>query len=465
MKIKNLIYTLSSVVLAVFCATSCNEDSTIGSSLSRGEVTIEVDSIFSVTGKSSLSPELDSKTITQLIGRLSVPEYGDLHCTFVSQLMPAAAMDIPDSITSEMVDSIRLRFRLSNGAFTGDSLAPQKLQVFRLNKQLPSDITNSFDPAGYYDATSILGEKSYTASALGMLDTVYKTQSRSIWVNMPKKFALDVFDAYRNNPDIFSWPDKFIEYFPGLYVEQSFGRGLVVNITNTEMITYYHHRGKTTVVEDGVAVSKDTTIVDSATLFSVSPEIISSNNIRMRIADSLKQRIDNSEPILISPCGYNVEINFPAQEILNRYWSSGFNLAVINNLTLSIPVDEIKNDYGITPPPYLLLVKTKDLENFFANNEIPDDKESFWATYDSTTRRYTFTSMRDYIVELMRNGSEVAPEDTQFTIVPVSISTETTTSQSAVVSDCSPYIAHPAMCKLKLDEAKVKFTFSKQVIN
>lgn len=463
MKLKKIILGICAIAI-MMVTTSCEEDSSIGSSLKQNEVTIVEDSSFTIAGKSALSPQLDSKTITQMLGKLHVPEYGDLQCTFVTQLMPAQALSIPDSITAEDVDSIRLRFRLSNGAFTGDSLSPQRLRIYRLTKQLPADIDNNFDVTGYYDTSFPLGEKSYTASALGMLDTIFKSPSRSIWVRLPKAFALETFNAYRNHPEIFTDPNRFLEYFPGLYVEQSFGKGLIVNITNTELVTYYHHIQKVSIVENGVGVTKDSVMMDSTTLFSVSPEIISSNNIKVRFADSLRQRIDAGEPILLSPCGYNVEIDFPTKQILESLINSDYNMAVINNLVFSIPVAEIKNNYGIKPPTYLLMVKTKDLKTFFAENKVPDDVTSFWASYDSDKGIYTFTSMRQYIVDLRQSGKEITPEDYQFTIVPVSISTEETLNQSIVVSDCSPYIAHPSMCSLKLDEAKVKFTYSKQVI-
>lgn len=471
MKIKSLIYLLPFLATAF---VSCDGDSVPGDSLVRGEVSIEVDSTFTVTGRSVYCPQIDSKSMTQLIGNLSIPEYGDLECSFVTQFMPAGAMNIPDSITVEHVDSMRLRMRFASTAFTGDSLAPQQLKVYPLVKQLPSDITNDFDPTGYYDVSNPLGVKGYTASHLGMADKVYKGQyygetydptwERAIWVNMPKKMAVDVFNEYRNNPAIFQTPTSFAKYFPGVFVKPTFGRGLVIDITDTEMITYYHYTKKVSVVENSVSVTKDSVMVDSVTLFGVSPEIISSNNIRYKVSQNIKNRIASGETLIVAPAGYNVEIDFPAQEILSRYWSSNFNLAVINNLLFSIPVETVKNSHEVVPPPYLLMVKTSELTTFFAEGKIPDDKTSFWASYDSSTMTYNFTSMRDYIVELMKGGAIVDEKDCKFTLVPVWITTESsgTYEVTTVVTKCAPFISRPVMGRLKVDEAKVKFTFSKQ---
>ena len=113
---------------------------------------------------------VDTRSTTNLLGRISVPEYGDLHCSFVSQLLSTARLDIPDSIPISQIDSMKLVLYVPRGELTGDSLAPQQLKAYRLTKTLPSDINNHFDPTGYYDPTSTLGSRSFTISALGMRD-------------------------------------------------------------------------------------------------------------------------------------------------------------------------------------------------------------------------------------------------------------------------------------------------------
>ena len=143
MKIKRLLYAISLACLSLF---SCEDGSYLpGDSLLRGDVSIEIDSTFVVTGRSIEYTTINSKSMTQLLGHLSVPEYGDLDCSFVSQLMAAGSLGIPDSIPTENVDSMRVRFRFANTAFTGDSLAPQQLKIYQLTKQLPSDIDNNFE--------------------------------------------------------------------------------------------------------------------------------------------------------------------------------------------------------------------------------------------------------------------------------------------------------------------------------
>lgn len=154
-------------VLALTCIalsfTACRDEvSEIGGSLSKGDISIIVDSLVTdVKGESRWVEDFDSRTTTKLLGNLTVPEFGNLKCNFVSQMMSATKMNIPDSITFQDVDSMRLILSIPRGAMTGDSLAPQQLRVFRLNRQLPADINSRFDPTGYYDPSpdSIYGEK------------------------------------------------------------------------------------------------------------------------------------------------------------------------------------------------------------------------------------------------------------------------------------------------------------------
>ena len=446
---------------------SCNDDvSGIGGSLAEGEIGITVDSAFTVSGSPVYVPEFDARSGTLLLGNLKCPEYGTLESSFVARLMPASSLDVPDTITEQQVDSMKLKLHYRKGAFTGDSITPMQLKVFRLTRQLPSDIKSSFDPKGYYDSSAPLGVKSYAATALGMKDSLLNRDNYGhIQVRLPLALAREIFKAYRTNPEVFQWPSEFAKYFPGIYVQNSFGSGNVVNITVAEIATYYRTHKMVTEVVDGVGVNKYVVARDSVTLLSTAPEVLSSNVLRYNPSPAVKSLAENGEALITAPGGYMTRISFPAQAILDRYWKSDFNLAVINNLVFTVPAEEISNSYGITPPPYLLMVKTKDLDSFFAENRTPDSKSSFWATYDTATKQYTFTSMREYIVGLMKKGASVEPEDADFTILAVNIvNSELVNNQGTIVTKCVPFLLRPAMCRLNLDEAKVKFTFSSQYI-
>lgn len=470
MKLK--LFTAAAALISLLSFQSCSDDdSLIGSSLAKNEVTIIVDSVATkLKAESKTYDYIDSRSTTKLLGKINVPEYGSLKASFVSRLLPATSMDVPDSITVADVDSMKLFFRIPRGSFTGDSLAPQKLAVYRLTRQLPSDINNTFDPTGYYDTTPI-GEKSFCTSALSETDSAYlNAQFIYVPVTLPKEMAIESFKAYREKPEIFAWPSDFAKVFPGIYVEQTFGSGCLSNISNFITFTYYHHYEVRQAYEDGELVNNNVLVKDSVALFTSAPEVLSSNNIEYRISDNVKQLVAQGKHVITTPGGYYTNFIFPAKELLERYNSTDRNMAIISDLTFQIPADAVKNDYGIGVAPNLLMIKESEIESFFAENKVPDKKTSFWAAYNSSNGRYDFSSMREYLMDLIEKGEAPSEEEMRFTLIPVTLLKESMTNQwtgtvSTYVLKCMPYIDKPTMTILDTDNAIVSFTYSEQVIN
>lgn len=480
-------------------ATSCEDNaSPIGNELVSGEVQIALDSLiwngtnqYIYRGNDSVLIEcpklqftteyekaVDSRSTTNLLGRLSVPEYGDLHCSFVSRLMCTTTLPIPDSIPLSQIDSMKLVLSVPRGELTGDSLAPQQLRAYRLTKSLPTDINNTFDPTGYYDPEQPIGSKSYTLSALGMSDSIYtKLSYINVDIPMTKEMAMNTVAAYRENPSTFQWPQSFEQYFHGIYVEPSFGRGCVANIAAVNFLIYYSYKEtETTTDSDGISTSNLVTRVGTVGVFESSPIVLSSNNITYNPSTYLQNLVASGIPIVTAPGGYRVKCRFPGRELLEIYHRTTSKLSVVSGLTFTLPVEEISNDYGITPPPYMLMVKTSKLAEFLASNSLPDNKDSFYGSYNSAKKQYAFSSMRQYMLDLIEKGENITDEDLEFTFIPANLTLESNSSNnnsyyyysssntatSYTVTKCTPYITSPAMCRLKLDEAQTVFTYSIQ---
>lgn len=449
----------SVLLLSVF--TACEESSTIGSSIIQEEVEIVVDSSFTVSGKSVINNKVQSRTVTQLLGRLEAKEYGNLYSDVVTQFMPAGAIDTA-GITADNIDSIKMVMYIPVGGFVGDSITPMGFNEYRLNKQLPSPIYSDFNPTDYYSEDDLLASKIYTVNALGETDSVAELSYRNIYIDMPLELGKDLYNQYINDPASYLIPMDFAKYFPGIYIKNTFGSGRVARISGTEIKLYYH---RTEPIED---TDRDTTYNEIGTYFAVTPEIITNNNIQLALSDELKTMAENGDNIIVAPAGMDVEIKFPTNDVLNFYRENGGDLTVINSLSFEIPAEEIANDYNISIPPYLMLILSSEKDKFFANSKITDDKTSFYAAYDEVNKKYSFTGLRQYLID-MRAKEELTDEDVTFTLTPVSITTESYSSyyssSSAYINEIVPYVQAPAMVKLNLDEAKIKLTFSKQTIN
>lgn len=468
---RHLVPALMCVVLLGSCD---DKTSQIGPGLTTDDTSITLDSLtFNLSAKSVAYDRFDARTGNLMLGRMDVKEYGSLDCSFVTRLMCSTKLNVPDSLLlPERVDSCKLRLAIARGDITGDSLTPQKIAAYRLTKPLPSGITNEFNPEGYFDPSSPLGTRSYTTSLISDSDSAFLNIGKNysaFYVDIPvkKELGQEIFSQYKEHPEIFEWPQTFAEYFPGIYVNQVFGKGCVANIQDILFAVYYHYLADKTTITDGDTIKTQVHTPAIVYPLSSSPEVLSSNNITYKVSDHIKSLVETGNNVITTPGGYLVNLRFPAQDLMDRYNSGDHNLSMVNDLMLTIPAEVIENDYGIGVTPNLLLIKSSEMEDFFNNNRLPDNKTSFTATYNSTDKKYTFSSMRQYILDIIEKGT-VTDEDIDFTIVPVEITSETETdyygNSSTYVTKCTPYTSKPTMTRMHTEEALIVFSFSSQYI-
>lgn len=454
--------------------SSCgDENSMIGSSIVDTDLEIVVDSSFQkmVTAKSIPNDSVVGRTITQLIGRISIPGYGKLETDFLTQFMSASTFD---TVGVDRLDSLVLYLSYNTESFTGDSLAPMQLSVYPLEKQLKSPVYSSIDPAEYYSAQSApIALKSYNASFLGLPDSLVELGYKTIRVKLPDAMAEQLFEKYKTDPLVFSSPSRFTQYFPGFYVKTSYGSGCVVNVQNSVMNLHYT---KTTVIND-----KDSTYASTQTLMAVTPEISTGNHIRLEIDPTLQSNIDAGRVYLQAPAGLNVLLHFPTREIVRSFEESvgagGSTIqGLINSLILEVPLKELpKSNYKLEPPQFLLFVRKSELQSFFEKKELADNVRSFYAEYNSDTRKYSFTGLRTFlndVIEKKRQGIEITDADEEIVLVPVSVYSETVSSGSSyyyysyneqeVVTDIVPYISAPALAEIDMDHIRLQLTYSRQ---
>ena len=460
----------AAVLLGLYACT----DETIGVSITDSVSSIIEDSSFVITGHSVRNDRVQMRTTSKMLGSLQADGYGSLSAEAVTMWMPAMHIDTT-GIKPEWIDSCRLMLNLPyRNGFTGNPLAPMRLSVYRLNRPLPSPIYSDFDPTDYYDEEDLLASDSYSPTA-GWIKTQqsysYQTGTltedtlRVISVPVPVELGRELFNAYCEDPGKFASPKAFADLFPGIYIANSYGSGHVMNIKSTELNVYYHKH-----------VVLDTAEVDSAktqTYLASTPEVVSNNIIRFNIDDEITSMVNSGEAMIVAPAGYEVEVRFPIQDIIDKYQANvGNNQALINTLTLELPVSVPATEYNIEPPTYLLMVKTSKKDQFINGDSLANNKDSFYALYDASSHSYTFTGLRNYILDIINNQGGIASEDDiNFTITPVDVTTYTYTQSyyyggtTTTVTKISPMVSRPAIVRLLLDKAKIKMTYSKQIVD
>lgn len=462
MEIRNTLASLCGALILSASITACDESTTVGSSLVGDSVAISIDSTFTVSGRTVPTGAIRSCTVDQLIGSIEIPGYGRLTSDVVTQFISATALDTAN-FTAADVDSMVLYMRYSRGSFMGDSVAPMGVRVYALERRLPSPIYSDFDPSGYYNPESgLLGSKIYTASSLDS-DSIAKLTVRDISVKMPLDLARSLYATFEEHPGYYATPDAFIDnVFPGLYIENSYGSGRMTLVEQTLMRMYLHK------YEYNPETEKNDTITGAHDYYLVTPEVLSDNIITLAMDPAITSMVDAGENILLAPAGLEMEIEFPVRDIIDRYRSGKADLSVVNSLSLSIPAEEIANDYKVEVPPHLLMVLKNKRDEFFANKSLPDNRTSFYASYNSTAGAYVFSGMRSYLLDMLAK-EEVTADDFTFSLVPVQVEFENlvntsyySTAVQKTESSVTPYIVAPAMARVDLPGAKVKFTYSSQ---
>lgn len=436
--------------------TACDQTSNIGQSVVEETISIVIDSSFTVTGATHTNEAMMARTLTQMLGRIDVKDFGKIESEFVAQFMPTSSL-ITEGIQS--VDSILLVMRIPAGDFIGDSLVPMGMNVYPINRELPYPIFSNTPVEGYYDSSLLLGSTPYSAGVV-YNDTIAAMSYREVSVKLRRELAQHLYDSYLADSTLFNNPDAFTtEVFRGLAVRNSFGSGRVVRIAQTLLNLYFTRKFYSEELQ------RDSIQHIWGSYFAVTPEVINNSHTVFEPAPRLLERVRNGEAIVASPAAYEVEMTFPTLSILNRYNSDKSYLSMVNGLSLSIPVESIDATGTVNPPEYLLMVLSKDKEDFFANNSLPDGVTSFYAAYNSSSHSYTFSDLTGYIIAMLEKD-DITATDFTFTLVPVTVTMTTIGSgyyQQQTVGSITPEATMVSGARLVLDKSKIKFTFSKQV--
>ncbi|MBR2146865.1 MAG: hypothetical protein IJ925_05490 [Muribaculaceae bacterium] len=143
---------------------------------------------------------------------------------------------------------------------------------------------------------------------------------------------------------------------------------------------------------------------------------------------------------------------------------------------MEIPAEQIPNRYNIAPPKYLLMVKESYRDQFFEKDSLTNNKDAFYAEYNELKKSYTFTGLRDYVLDIINHkGGQATDEDINFIIMPIDVTVFNNTSSyysyyypsttsTQVVTKIAPAISKPCLAMLDLDNAIVKLTYSKQTL-
>mgnify|MGYP000883452411 CR=1 FL=1 len=408
---KYLIIAISTIVLI-----SCNDVlSDLGTTIQPvgDKLSVGADTL-TLSARTVQVDAINAKTDRPVLGEYLDPIFGTIKSNYVGEFYFPAGKTFP---AGSVIDTVELK--LSYLTWTGDSLAPMELSVYRLTKQLPSKkaMTN-LNITDYINPTP-LGKQLFRGKNTTFYTQETGTGSTDIYeitVKLPLSLG-EEFLAESQKPDSkLKDTESLKEFFPGLYMTTTYGNSTIINVEMTSLYIDFHYNDV-----GGSSTGQDTIRKGSIPMY-ITPEVTQLNTIANKNADLLKP--NPSITYIKSPAGVNTEITFPLTQVASQLESQALNLASFKVQAIP-PADD--GLFRLDPAPYLLLINKDSLSSFFEKKTLPNNVTSFYTSFDATTYSYNFGNISAMINHYKeKNNGNIT--DLTYLLVPVTVTQQTSQS-------------------------------------
>lgn len=433
MRIKPLLIlavTLFSVIFA-----SCSDDlNTIGDNIRPDEddIIVGIDTVTLTARTVSMEDSVYARTSYPLLGEYSDPVFGKVKTDYMSELFCPANTKFKDNVIS--IDSVLVR--LACYGFTGDSISPMGLSIYEVNKPLVANFFTNVDPKKYVDMSKPLGQNVFSLDASPRINGM-----RWIITDLDMSVGQRFYNEWKTKPSTFSSPDKFLEFFKGIYITTTFGSTRIMNMAHTFLEIHYTYR-----------VNVDSTSVDYLR-FPVTQEVIQLNRVQNTIPDNLFTNSD-TRSYLKTPAGVYTEITIPLKEIIEKTKVG----EIINSASFKIKgFSEEEEKSTFKRPTDLLFINKDSLPNFFLKNNKNNSRTSFIVTRNQSNNTYDFGNIGyaiNYYADYYRNAQTIP--DLKYLAIPVDVRRVKNTSTGSLDIDAVYNLMNPTSAIFRTDEKNMK---------
>lgn len=422
---------LTAFLLAAFSMVACDDTTdTLGSSITNKVDNLTItDATYNVETQSLVPGPVLSKSNNGIIGRVKDPETGTyLTADYMTQMVPLSTFSvdtlqyIKDANNGELrADSCYLL--VSYQSTYGDSLAPMKVTAYEMSKPMTEDknYLTDFDPI----AEGYIAENGYHNSATYSLSKA--TGNFKIYLNKPytkdgvtyDNYGTYMLKTFVEHPEYFKSNYQFLKNVcPGFYIKHEGGIGNVADVWNTE-VQFYWSRQKTIKASDGVTDS----IAKGYGFNRIdgTEEALQTNHIVNDAASIASLAADPSCTYLKSPAGIFTEVTLPVEEILRDHENDTLNTASVTFPRINNT--ETDNQYIFDTPSYVLMIPKDSIDSFFENGDVVNNRNSFYASYSSsTTNGYTFSNISNLITAMSKKKGS-SENWNKAVLIPITVST------------------------------------------
>lgn len=382
-------------ILTLLVLISCDDDTaTLGVDMMPSpDLVTKNYKVYDVTTESyAVGDSVLARTTKSYLGRFTDPE---TNTTVMSDFMTQFHSDEGFTILPNVYGDSCTRFdvRLFIDDYVGDSLQRFKLSVYELNKTLDpnADYYTDIEPADYYDPTSQpIATKWFTISDRTIEDADRRASSynNNILIRLPNSLGTQIIRDYRAHPDHFentsTWQKSGNPCSNGLYFKLEYGDGAMAYINLVQLNLFYRYHDD--------YIDRDTVGMAS---FAATDAVVQATHFKNYNLDKLLD--DKSVTYLKSPAGIFTMATLPADQIdVNDTINSA-------KLTFTRYNDVVNSPFKLNIPKTVLLVRLDDyLNGFFENYQINDGKESYLATFNSSTNTYQFSNIARLITRMAK---------------------------------------------------------------
>lgn len=354
----------------------------------------------------SMRDSVYARTINGTLGMYEDPIFGTIKSDYLCQFY------FPDSasIYKNMTEIDSVRFLVDFLSYSGDSLAPMGLSVYRVTKPLKDYFYTNVDPAEYCNMEEVLAQEAFTVSGASIISTSGSLKQRRVSAELDKSFGSDLYNAFFSGKVNNS--ESFNKYFPGTYVTTNFGSGCLLE----DVLTYIRIHYKYTDIKGNHDGTQDT-IRSTVFTLAVTNEVIQLNHIKNGNPASLFEE-GTGATYLKTPAGVYTELEFPIKEISENMAKKNLNNVLSAQLTLKGYTEkEIDSPFELSRPANILLIDKDSIHNFFTKRQQPNGITSYCISRETNYNTYNFTNISSLVNHYKEKGIDVA----KFAVIPVGV--------------------------------------------
>ena len=234
-----------------------------------------------------------------------------------------------------------------------------------------------------------------------------------------------MYDKYTANKNNYQNAESFIKnVLKGFYVHCTHGDGTILYIEDLQLRLNFKY-----LIES--SSGKKDSLINGATIFAATKEVIQAN--RFQNSDRLKELTAETDyTYLKTPAGLFTEATLPIEEIEEAHQRDTLNAA---SITFTRYNEKDGSKYPMDVPEYLLMVRKKDMYDFFEKNELFDNKTSYVAQFVSSgenANTYTYTNIAPLITYCINEKAQGKHDEDWNKVVLIPVKAETDSNGNVI---------------------------------